>query len=254
MNPWGDRLTTMQVRMHRFILPEFNTHRVFSRNSASSRARPIALNIQQVREDPALPLHWGKNQSGMQAREEFDGYDREVFFSAWRIAASVASGHAEHLAGLGLHKQVVNRLLEPFLWHDVVVSSTEWENFFRQRCHPDAQPEMQALANAMREALEQSTPEWMDEGGTHYPYITEAEWDMCLHSKDLEAISVARCARVSYKTFDGVTDSVKDIELFKKLVASEPKHLSPLEHVAWPEQGCTSGNFKGWRQLRKDYE
>ena len=41
INVKGKRITTFIVTMPRIVLAELNTHRVFSRNSASSRAIPF---------------------------------------------------------------------------------------------------------------------------------------------------------------------------------------------------------------------
>src|SRR5690554_1489161 len=109
-----EELITIELELHRFILPEFNTHRSLSRNFESSRAVPIEKKIEQVRNNPAIPVHWGKNQRGMVAEQEVG--DKDAAEIAWRNAASIAANQAEVLAGLGVHKQAVNRLLEPFMW------------------------------------------------------------------------------------------------------------------------------------------
>ncbi len=149
----------------------------------------------------------------------------------------------------GLHKQVSNRLLEPFMWHYVIVTATEWENFYQQRCNPAAQPEIRAVAEAMREAMENSTPHPVDYGDWHAPYVS-AEDDV--HGEDMLKVSAARCARVSYLTHDGKRDLSKDIELYDRLTAATPMHASPLEHVARPQRPDEDvrGNLRGWRQLR----
>jgi hypothetical protein len=48
ISPDGVRLTTLEVVMPRIVLAEFNTHRMLSRNSASSRAIPIEKMIRMV--------------------------------------------------------------------------------------------------------------------------------------------------------------------------------------------------------------
>jgi hypothetical protein len=254
------RLTTMELRYPRFIHAEFMTHRVFSRNASSSRAIPVERLIQDVLDDTAMPIHWGKNQAGMQARVE---HDAPVVFRndavppdlAWTRARDVAISAAERFAAAGYHKQIVNRLLEPFSHINVVVSATEWSNFFALRDHPDAQPEIQALARTMREAMEHSTPKYVsaEEIGWHLPYVLDEE--KSLYRPDvLTKVSAARCARVSYKTHDGKPAEIaKDLELFDRLAKADPPHLSPLEHVCKPT--CvTNSNLKGWTQLRKEYE
>ena len=243
------RLTTMEVNIHRFVLAELNTHRVFSRNSASSRAIPIQKRIDEVRTNPALPLSWGKNQSGMSAAEELSPEDIEICKRHWINASENAIYTAQILSKLGLHKQVANRILEPFLWHKVIITSTEWDNFFSQRCHPAAQPEIRAAAEAMQKALKESAPavrNW------HLPYITPEEIEQETQS-DCRKMSVARCARVSYLNHDGQYSKEKDLELYNKLISAKPPHLSPLEHVAYATNGDDRypSNFDpAWAQLR----
>lgn len=241
----GHRLTTMEVTLHRFVLSEFNTHRAFSRNSSSSRAIPIAKQIERVLENPAVPISFGKNQKGMQAGDEID--NPEVAREAWLKARDSAVEHAQHLAALGVHKQTVNRLLEPFMWQTIIVSATEWQNFFSQRCSPLAQPEIRLAAEAMRTAYESSTPVEIFKGEWHTPYITREE-EAILSMEERKQISVARSARVSYLNHDGVRDLEADFNLYNRLVSANPPHYSPMEHVATPGDGL--GNFEGWKQLR----
>ena len=255
------RLVTFQLRYPRLIHSEFMTHRVFSRNASSSRAIPVAKVIKQVREEPAMPVHWGKNQSGMQAREELTGFELEDAKTAWLRAAKDAADHAEHMMGLGLHKQVANRILEPFQFISVVVTSSEWDNFFALRCHPDADPNIQQLANMMKAAYDASQPGSIEDNfGWHLPYIKQAEIGLMSLEKRVKC-SVARCARVSYLTHDGETpDVAKDLELYDRLVKATPAHLSPTEHQA--HRGITevnglpmNGNFNfRWTQFRKCLE
>src|ERR1700722_3009673 len=163
----GHRLTTVETVMHRYVLAEFNTHRVFSRNSASSRAIPVKKQLNRVREDPAMPISWPKDQSGMQGGEELDptkgldGMYEGSPHAVWLEARDAATDYAEKLSLLGVHKSVTNRLLEPFMWHTVIVTSSEWENFFALRCNPLAQPEIRAAADAMCEAISNSIPKLM---------------------------------------------------------------------------------------------
>ena len=226
-----------------------------SRNSASSRAIPIEKQIDRVLRDPAIPLYWGKNQSGMQAKEELSPEEIKEAEFLWRDASMDAVSTVRKLQKIGLHKQTANRLLEPFMWHTVIITATEWQNFFDQRCHPDAQPEMQAAAVAIRNAINNSKPTLVGAGRWHLPYTDDIDWSIDLEL--LKQISVARCARVSYLTHDGVRDIMKDIELYNKLSRANPPHLSPFEHVARPiNKGWSdldkTGNFKGWIQFRHD--
>lgn len=255
----GIRLTTFQLRYWRAIHSEVMTHRTFSRNAGSSRARPVKAIIEQVRTNPYGPIHWGENQAGMQASKEIDPSKISRAKFAWLMAAKAAADHAEGMMNMGLHKQVVNRILEPFTYIDVVVTATDYDNFFALRLHPDAQPEIQQLAQAMKEALDASAPKLLNHGEWHLPYIQDEERD--LQDLDtLKKISAARCARVSYKTFDGnVSTWGQDIELYDKLMGGDIKHSSPTEHQATPDKyqvykwDCPQyhGNFTGWIQYRK---
>jgi thymidylate synthase ThyX len=243
----------MEVTFPRIILAEFNTHRAFSRNSASSRAIPVEKMIERVLDDPFVPVHFGKNQKGMQAKEEVGEAESEEARRIWLEASREAAERAKTLSSLGIHKQVVNRLLEPFLWHTVIVTATQWSNFFALRCHPDAEPHMEKIARMMQEEYRKSEPvkrEW------HIPYISGEEEEE-LDVQAMLDISVGRCARVSYLTHDGVRDIGKDIELCQKLLKSG--HWSPFEHQARDLMYTRNhapnvnlcGNFNGWIQHRK---
>jgi hypothetical protein len=254
VNDYGNRLTTMQLRYPRFIHSEFMTHRMFSRNARSSRAVPTKKLIEEVFNNPVMPVHWGQNQPGMQASKEIK--DKQKAIDVWCSAAKQAADKAYYLEGLGVHKQVVNRILEPFLHIDVVVTATEWSNFYALRRHKDAQPEIKALADMMWESQQASKPEHVYEGEWHLPYITPEEWDQSIAWDRLIKISVARCARVSYKTFDGTPTKLEDdLKLYDRLVGAHPMHASPAEHQARPattdDTDDICGNFRGWVQYRK---
>jgi hypothetical protein len=251
----GDRLTTFELKYPRFILSEFNTHRVFSRNSASSRAIPVKRMIKDVLSDPVDPVFWGKNKSGMQASEELSGIRLFLSKLLWKTASISAIFFAYGLMLLGLHKQIANRIIEPWMWTKTIVSSTEWDNFFTLRAHPDAQPEFHSLANLMYDAYSRSVPKILKIGEWHLPYIDHME-KVTFVNEDLIKMSVARCARVSYLTHDGkIPDLDKDASLYEKLVGSEPIHASPTEHQATPNKDSSfDKNFKGWHQHRADIE
>ena len=257
ISPAHIRLTTMEVRYPRFIHSEILTHRVLSRNSSSSRAIPIRKMIDAVRSDPAMPLWWGRNQSGMQAREEIGEPTRALAEAEWKRALEDALAHAERLTApdINLHKQLVNRILEPFAWITVILTATEWANFFTQRTHEDAQPEISHIAELMLRAYRGSTPRPLGLGEWHTPLILPDE-ESTLSLDDRLHISVARCARVSYLSHDGTRDHAKDIELYERLVGGGANgHWSPFEHVATPLDGASewSGNFRGWEQYRKRF-
>ena len=266
ISPRGDRLTTFEVTMHRFVLAEFNTHRAFSRNSASSRAIPVRKVIELVRTNPALPLEWRAEQKGMQGGDLIDSDVAQKNADSILALAEQSCALAESLVEGGIHKSIANRYLEPFLWHTVIVSSTDWDNFWTQRCSPLAQPEIRIAAECMLKAYEASKPKSLYYGQWHTPLILEEETDDYFQNY-LEAqmgeqryqmsglelkkrVSVARCARVSYLTHQGKRELSADLALYDKLISAEPPHASPLEHVATPSTSSTLGNFKGWAQLR----
>jgi thymidylate synthase ThyX len=244
----------MEVRFPRFVHAEMMTHRVFSRNAASSRAIPIKKMIAAIREEPAMPIFWGKNQSGMSARAEIEGAARVSALAEWQAALEHALASAERLSDsdIDLHKQLVNRLLEPFSWITVIITATEWSNFFTQRLHPDAQPEIHRIAELMLAEYRASTPRDVAMGKWHLPLIQDDEAEM--DAATLCKLSVARCARVSYLTHDGKRDIEKDLELYDRLMSGGANgHWSPTEHVATPlaDPRESSGNLRGWMQYRK---
>ncbi len=251
------RLITMQLRYPRLVHSELMTHRVFSRNASSSRAIPVAKMIEQVRTDPAAPYVWTTNKPGMQGDVVADPELIAKYDQMWIEAANQAADNAEVLMGEGLHKQVVNRILEPFQWISVIVTATEWANWFELRNHKDADPTIKRLAEVMLAAMEASTPKHLEAGEWHLPYVSKEE-KSALPIATLVKISAARCARVSYLTHDGEFPDVdKDIALYERLVGSRPLHASPIEHqarvlnVSNDEIGL-NGNFSPlWVQHRK---
>jgi len=251
VSPSGVRLTTLEVTFPRFVLAEFNTHRSFSRSSASSRAVPSSKLIERVENDPVVPLEWGRNKAGMSASETLSVQEAEDALREWLRARDDALVHARKLLELKVHKQELNRILEPFLWHTVIVTATEWENFFELRCAPNAQPEIRQAALLMREAIAQSKPQTVVCGDWHTPLLQNDELDLEVETR--KRISAARCARVSYLTHDGRREIAKDLELYERLKLD--RHLSPFEHVARPAaDGAAHANFRGWVQMRAEVE
>lgn len=258
----GKRITTFELIYPRFIHAEMLRHRVFSRTVESSRAKPIKKNLDEVRINPVLPRHLTLNEPGMVGTKEITDYEaKDKIYDSLAMLANMTVTAIEYLEQeYHLHKQVLNRYLEPFLNTKEVVTSTEWDNFFTLRLAPDAEPHIQELAALMKKGLEQSIPKLVKENGVHLPYVTEEEKSK-YPINTLMKISSARCARCSYKLYDGTTDVEKDLILYEKL--RKGKHLSPMEHVAiadykdyegnWanPEY---HGNFVGWCQHRKYVE
>jgi Thymidylate synthase complementing protein len=292
----GERITTLQLRYPRFIHAEFMTHRAFSRNASSSRAIPVERMIQDIIDDTAIPIHWGANQKGMQADAEndtqiyiegvsdFDMMDNT--FSplsrqeAWCAARDLAVKCAKAFSKAGYHKQIVNRLLEPFMHINVLVTATQWSNFLVLRDHPAAQPEIRELAIQIKKAMEASTPNILSVGQWHLPYIEDRDYadaiQLCggdieeAYTDFLIPLSVARCASVSYMTVEGEPMTVERAKIiYDKLLGANPIHASPAEHQATPDHMEVSyeyddgskdfdyinkqshGNFYGWIQYRK---
>jgi hypothetical protein len=251
--PNGQMIVTWELEYQRFIHGEFMTHRLFSRNAASSRAIPVATIIKQVRDNPAMPIHWGVNEPGMQASSVLsDALTGSAKF-LWKSAAKFAAGIAEALVKVGLHKQATNRILEPFQTMKTVMTATCMDNFFWLRNHPDAQPEIRELARLMWEALQASEPFELKPGEWHVPYVgrirdcvgnlmyysgelpTYSHKTQVLPTVTLEealAISSSCCAQVSYRKLDDTLEKAQMV--YKRLVDSEPVHASPFEHQATP--------------------
>lgn len=251
------RLITLEVTFHRYVLAEFNTHRMFSRNGASSRAIPVAKMIERARTANVEPLVWGKNEPGMQSHTLLEGASLAFAQQAWKIAKARAIDVAEAMVEAEVHKQIVNRILEPFLPMTMVVTGDEraYDNFLLQRLHIQAQPEIKYLAIAMKAALDESKPLSLNDGDWHLPFYSRdlAELPMV----DCVKACVGRCARVSYNNHHGERAPQDDIGLYEKLVSAKPMHASPLEHVVQVQLNYTGnrGNLSSpWLQLRKQVE
>lgn len=268
VSPDDVRLTTFEITFPRMVLAEFNTHRVFSRNSASSRAIPVEKQLAKVRENPFIPIHWGKNQKGMQAEVELTLEEQERAKEAWLKARDYAVIQAEALLEIGVHKQITNRVLEPYMWHTCICTATEWSNYFHLRHNLMAQPEIHRIAEMMDNDYTNSTPQQLEYGQWHLPYV-RLEEHAELPLEQLIKLSAARCARVSYLTQDGVRDLEADYSMYARLL--QGGHMSPYEHPARPmtEEEIDShklvrdvnrglgvipflGNFRGWIQHRKE--
>jgi len=274
VSPMGARLTTFEMVMPRIVLAEFNTHRMFSRNSASSRAIPVEKMIAKVIDDPFVPTYWGKNQKGMQADEELSEAVQGLAKAEWLGARNEMVIRSKSLLDLGVHKQLTNRLLEPFLWHTVVFTATELDNYRALRDSSKAQPEIAIPTRMLFELYDASKPTALLPGQWHLPFVTRYEDEGLMG--DLAAangplfwprVSAARCARTSYLTHEGKRDFGADTKLYESL--AESGHMSPLEHPAkalssitweiesvrqmkaWIADRIPCGNFWGWQQLRK---
>jgi hypothetical protein len=213
--------------------------------------------LNEVRNTPYVPWHWGKNQRGMQADEECEAYvkNQEATIpefvnreKAWLYARDVAADTAEAFMEAGYHKQNPNRLLEPFSWIDTLITATQWDNFLWLRQHHAAEPHLQDLANLVAMAIERADVQNLTLGEWHLPYITDAEMTQ-YHSNILLKLSAARCARISYKPFNGDGSIPAELERADLLMNDERVHASPFEHQAKPDERIkcpTSGNPEGW--------
>lgn len=279
ISPGGVRLTTFELEYPRFILAEFNTHRMISKNTASSRAIPVQKMLEYVGTSPALPVEWGKNQPGMRADEQVDPETAKNAETTWLQARDHAVRFSAVLHELGIHKQVANRLVEPFQTVKTVATATEWANLWWLRDHPDAQPEFRELAHKMHQLYTSSQPEQVHWWEWHLPYVPttkafnhnliylDSNTGLELSIQDAIMVSASCCAQVSYRKTDMTLDKAKRI--YHQLIESKPAHASPVEHQARPmhpsedypgtpgvshrdvQDQLWSGNFRGWIQHRK---
>jgi len=241
------RITTFILKYPRFIHAEFMTHRVMSRNSASSRAIPSAKFIDDIINDPAMPISWGKNCRGMQSNEELSEEVKDKAKKIWLDTRDMVIEKVKELLELGLHKQIANRMIEPWFNITVLATATEWDNFFKLRFHKDAQPEIHELAKQMHIALNNGEPTYVPVDGWHIPFGDRCEG---LSFQEKLKVAVARAARVSYNNFEGEIDFQKDFQLHDDL--KKNGHFSPFEHCAQAlASNIPSGNFIGWLQYRK---
>lgn len=277
ISPEGVRIVSVQTQAPRLIHSELLRHRVFSFSAGSSRAVPVTRMLHQVCNDPARPKRFGANKAGMQDAGEHHEMVRSPITGlmlnvdeAWNQAARDAAWWADAFRAAGYHKQVANRLTEPFQMLPCLVTATEWDNFFELRDHDDADPTIRELAVQVKQAMDQSTPRRIPIGGWHVPYVRDEELTYYPWAT-LTKISAARCARNSYMNHAGDPPTLEeDLLLFDKLVGSKPWHASPLEHQATPARSNPNtesklpwerweryelhGNFKGWVQHRKCHE
>lgn len=253
--PNNCRLTTFVLEYPRYIHSELLTHRMFSKNSASSRAIPASKLIERVQNYPVVPIYWGKNQKGMQCGAELDEVQQSIAKGIWLEARDNAIKSSQKLAECGIHKSICNRLVEPFFYIKIVLSATDFGNFFNLRVHKDAEPSIIELSKLMLIEYEKSVPQFLDYGEWHLPFIKQEETRLDLSSKKI--ISTARCARTSYLNFEGLNSFEDDCRLHNDLMNNG--HMSPFEHPATPsvdydrekEDYRYHGNFKGWKQYRK---
>jgi thymidylate synthase ThyX len=289
INKAGQRLTTIECTYWRAIHGEVMTHRSFARNAASSRAIPFLRELNcpvcngdvngngencvicdgrgkvvspnctywKLKNKPYIPKYIGAEKKGMQAGSELTGEDRELAEKIIWEMSQYSVERCKQLYDLGVHKSIINRYLEPWTLMTTIITATEWDNFFTLRCHPEAERHFNELATQIRDALAASTPELLEVGAWHTPYLMD-KGQLILEGRsvdEMKDISVARCARVSFLTHDGVRSVESDLDLAARL--KNPGlgafHASPFEHVAQSAPDTVSGPFIGWRQYRKDF-
>ncbi len=253
ISPAGVRLTTFEVTFPRFILAEFNTHRVLSRNSASSRAIPPELQIERVLADPFIP-EFGTREKGMGSGEKNPSQDHAI--QAWLRSRDAAVTAAQDLIDLNVDKARINRLLEPFMWHTVIATGTKWGNFFALRTDKDAQPEFRIVANMMLDQYEKHVPTALAVGEQHLPLLSHTD-KLSVPPQLWAPISAGRCARVSFDTHH--KSEPYENSLKRHTLLTNNGHWSPTEHqgiVMGSEEEAVPfhGNFHGdWAQYRKTF-
>lgn len=267
----GDRITTIRVCYPRIIHAELITHRLLfvdqtadlatlygaydediphglSKNAASSRAVPVTKMLERTQNYPWIPI-FRTAQKGMTSGQPVDDATQAKALEVWQRMMDCCAQGVSELAALGIEKGIANRALEWFSHIEVLLTATEWNNFFLLRDHPAAMVEIRDLARAIRKEMDASQPQTLYPGEWHLPYICD-----CVND-EFAPHSAARCARVSYRSLATGKPSTygEDMLLFDKLAGDDPKHLSPLEHPAMAllnHERC--GNLVGWRSLRKD--
>lgn len=276
INKFGQRVTTFELEYPRFVHSEMMAHRLLSRNSASSRAVPTASVLDGIAKKPAMPVFWGKNQSGMQSYQELDSLQKTASKALWLEAVRQATSISKVMQETGLHKQVANRITEPFTHMKVVVTATDFDNFFWLRTHHAADPTIRQLAVMMEVTYNSNKPELLQQGEWHLPYVDKRLIrEDVLSIEDALKLSVSCCCQVSYRKQDQSLEKANKIwDMLNIGSTTEPEHSSPTEHqavcfnqskptVMYPHQWATgvthvdrnldvwSGNFKGWIQYRQ---
>lgn len=260
--PHGGRLTTLQLRFPRFILSQFNTYGSIAKNARSSRAVPTEKIIAEVEDDPVMPARWGKRAKGMVASNLIDYGSVDWCEGNWLAARKIAVQHAKAFVEIGVAKEIVNRLLEPWMWVDVVATATHgaWGHYLNQRTAHDTQPEHQELARAIGIAIRDGVPRKAGYWQWHLPYVTDdeyggIEWDDldAIHGRWLPA-SVRRVRRVSYSPFDGRPETPES-DKAKHDESLNAGHWSCFEHQGEPSAHADrrSGRMTGWIEYRQRF-
>lgn len=248
INDNGDKITTIVARYQRFFHQEVLTHKDLSRNASSSRAIPFRTMLRLTRKNMAAPIHWGKNRPGMQATEELTGFPKAAAIFLWHLTGHIVLTMAWLMSFTKVHKQIINRMIEPWTYINVQITATNWRRMLMLRLDKAAQPEFEALAKLIKTALKGTYYRRLAPGEWHLPWIKDDELHLPLD--DLKKISAARSARLSYTPIGDVKRNLdKDMKLSLSLL--EQLHLSPFEHQATPAPG-KHANLDGWRNYRTE--
>lgn len=249
VNPWAEKIATIVARYPRFIHSELMTHKDPSRNASSSRAIPFKTMLRITRKEMAAPLFWGANQPGMQAQEELTGFARWAAVFLWHLTGHIVLSMAWLMSFTKVHKQIINRMIEPWTYINVQITCTNW-SWLDLRMDPAAQPEFQVLARSIQEALDNAFYQPLKVGEWHLPWVQNQQDEQGLPLSDKKLISSARSARLSYTPIGEVKRNfIKDLKLATGLL--EQYHLSPFEHQATPKKG-RHANFTGWLNQRTE--
>lgn len=254
VSPRGIRLVTLEVNVPMVMQPQILRHRDFSFSVQSTRAVPTPVQVARVRENPFVPMRWGRVEKGMVASDVLNEVEESLARETWLLDMDRACRSAENLNEIGVHQEVAARVLMPYAWCRMIISSTQWDNFEGLRTYdPTVQGETEATGRAMIAALAGSDPKPLEPGQWHLPLVTEEEeeeWGN--ESPKARLVSAGRCARVSFLQHDGTRNPDRDFTLGRGL--ANKAHWSALEHQATPlvvEGRC--GNFRDWKQQRKFY-
>lgn len=306
MGPSGIPLYSVQATYPRFIHSEILTHRDRERNSASSRAIPwkrkgknqkrvtdIAVNevivsinkdennnevcdyyiancmYSMIKQNPVIPIKFGLEQPGMQTGDALSGDALEQAKKIWLEARDDALRHADRLAALGVHKSLCNRVTEPWMWITVIMTATEWNNFFRLRCHPAAEIHFQKIAGMIRDCINEvkASRSWqiLGTGEWHLPYVTETEYEDVRRAQfynfedeliKWKKVSTGRCARVSYLTQEGKRELDEDVKLHDRLLKPPGDPDEDIMHACYDSETdvLTSNGWKNWTQVTGNEE
>lgn len=265
-----DRIVTFELVLPKYLVAEVNKHTVLHNSCQSSRAVPVAKMIQSVEENPFIPYYWQKPHKGMQGYEYYTNENKiSQLREEWLNARDNAVITAKKLQN-EVSKQTINRLLEPFMYVKMVLTGTEFGNFFNQRCpiflnnkgnkvksrtglgfgvdftstKGQADIHLQILAEMMHnEMYYNSNPV---ESFEHIPYDIGKEYPLeaRLH------YSASQCARISFTTItdDKQFSLERNLQLAQGLIVEG--HAEPFSHQAIGMNDNTYNKFS--RTFLKD--